>query len=299
MTAGDLVAFDLETTGLNAAIDRVVEIGAVRFSESGVESGRFQSLVNPERPTSAGAFAVHGITDAELARAPTIDRVLPGFLDFLGDPQTTRLMAHHASFDAGFLGSELARCAVPIPGFGVIDTLALSRAVRPDLRTHRLDYLTRFYRLSSDAPHRALADGLRVKELWFRLEGAAFPADRLVTFPVFDPRRSLPIPRGWEPLIDAIANGDSIRMIYEGGSRGAAPRMITPKRILQKGGIVYVVALCHIQNFEKSFRLDRIQCYEVAAEDRRQARAQDSAEPTEPTEPRNLVKSVEDPGSCR
>lgn len=264
----EFIALDLETTGLIAEVDRIVEIGAIRFSRSGDESGRFQSLVNPQRRMPAGAYAVHGISDADVADAPRIGDVLPAFLEFLGDPATAVLLAHHASFDAGFLGRELSRCSLPIPNFGVIDTLALSRAVRPGLPTHRLDYLTKLYQLSPDAPHRALGDGLRVKELWLRLGGPAFPTDRLTTFPIFDPLHALPAPRGWERLMHAIADGDSIRMEYHGGSRGNSPRTITPRRVIQKGGVVYVVAVCHLENFEKSFRLDRIRQYEVIRSER-------------------------------
>src|SRR5919112_2898940 len=102
-TAREYVAFDLETTGLVAQVDRVVEIGAIRFDASGRERGRFESLVNPERPMSPAAQAVHGISDADLAGAPSARDVLPGFLAFLGDPETTTLIAHNASFDASFL----------------------------------------------------------------------------------------------------------------------------------------------------------------------------------------------------
>src|SRR6516225_1314648 len=80
------VAFDLETTGLSAASDRIVEVGAVRFDSSGEVLGEFERLVNPLRPSGPGARAVHGISDAELALAETAEVVLPEFVDFLGDP---------------------------------------------------------------------------------------------------------------------------------------------------------------------------------------------------------------------
>ena len=63
------VAFDLETTGLSAESDRIVEIGAVRFDAAGMVLGEFQRLVNPLRPSGPQARAVHGISDAELALA--------------------------------------------------------------------------------------------------------------------------------------------------------------------------------------------------------------------------------------
>lgn len=263
MSPIEFIALDLETTGLNAEIDRIVEIGAIRFDASGQELGRFEQLVNPGRFMPAAARAVHGISDEDLAGAPPILEVLPALLDFLGEPTSTALLAHHASFDAGFLGCEFARLNRPIPEFGVIDTLALARSIRPELPTHRLDYLTKLYRLDPTSPHRALTDSHRVKELWLRLGGPAFPRERLVTFPIFDPRKAPPTPKGWERLDQAIANGLSLRIEYEGGSKGSAPRSISPRRIVQRGGIVYVVAVCHLANFEKSFRLDRIRHYEV------------------------------------
>src|SRR3954463_4353669 len=101
--AREWIAFDLETTGLVAEIDRVVEIGAVRFDASGRELGRFETLVHPGRPMSPAAQAIHGISDADLAGAAPACEVLPGFLEFLGEPSTTALLAHNSAFDARFL----------------------------------------------------------------------------------------------------------------------------------------------------------------------------------------------------
>ena len=66
----EFIALDLETTGLAAQSDRVVEIGAIRFLETGEELGRYQTLVNPRCPMPASAYAVHGLSDDELATAP-------------------------------------------------------------------------------------------------------------------------------------------------------------------------------------------------------------------------------------
>ena len=134
----EYVAFDLETTGLVARIDRVVEIAAVRFTASGQLIDRFEQLVNPERPMSPAAEAVHGISDADLAGAPVAREVLPRFLAFLGDPHATAMVAHNASFDAGFLGSELRRAGYQAPQHRIFDTLALARRRHPELSSHRL-----------------------------------------------------------------------------------------------------------------------------------------------------------------
>ena len=85
-----------------------MELAAVRFTADGAEIARFQQLVNPECPMPPAARAIHGISDADLAGAATAREQLPRFLEFMGDPDTTFLVAHHAVFDAAFLGRELS-----------------------------------------------------------------------------------------------------------------------------------------------------------------------------------------------
>lgn len=261
--ARQYVAFDLETTGLMAETDRVVEIGAVRFDPSGQELDRFQELVNPQRLMSRAAQAIHGISDADLAGAATAAAVLPRFLAFLGDPGATRLLAHNAAFDAGFLGRELGRIGIAPPPFVVIDTLALARRSIPEACDHRLDTLARLLGLNPDGPHRALADSLRVKGLWTALEGHSFPEETHVSYPIFDARGPAPAPHGWEMLLEAIATGSTVRMEYSGGTWGSTPREVTPRGFAHRGGVAYLIAYCHIDSFEKSFRLDRVRRYEV------------------------------------
>ncbi len=262
-TSREFVALDLETTGLMAVTDRIVEIGAVRFRHDGCEIDRFERLVNPQRPMSPGAFAIHGLSDADLAGAPTAAEILPDFLAFLGAPETTLLIAHNASFDAGFLGREIARAGLTAPPHSLVDTLALARRRMPWAASHRLDTLAHQLGLDPAGAHRALADSLRVKDLWLRLNGIAEAFDGLVTFRIFDPQVSNPVPEGWESLMSAAATGVTIQIQYEGGTRGATPRHITPRRFVQKGGSTYLIAYCHLDAFEKSFRLDRIRGVEI------------------------------------
>lgn len=261
----EYVAFDLETTGLSPKMDRIVEIGAIRFGHDGRELGSFQSLVNPGRPSSPGARAVHGIDDAALVVAESAERVIPRFLEFLGTPERTTLLAHNAAFDAGFLGAELARLGQPWPEFKVVDTLHLARKVRPDLRSHRLEIMSGLYGISKQGMHRALGDSRRVMELFLALNRAAEPdAGRdLLAYPFRDASESPAIPVGWDDMARAVEAGHVVRMIYAGGSRGSTPREITPKRFEHHGGSTYIVALCHLDRIEKSFRLDRVQTYEV------------------------------------
>jgi DNA polymerase-3 subunit epsilon len=260
----EYVAFDLETTGLSAQSDRIVEIGAVRFDALGRVLGEFERLVNPLRPSSPRARAVHGISDAELALAETAEVVLPEFLEFLGEPTFTTLMAHNASFDAGFLGRELARLGRPMPGHAVVDTLALARRRWPKLGGHRLDFLAGRLGLDPHGPHRALADSRRVRGLWLALEAAGDEADESpLAYPIFDPRCPPPAPRGWAEVEVAIGLDQVVKIEYAGGTRGPAPREITPRRFANRGGVAYLVALCHLDLKEKEFRLDRVRRFEV------------------------------------
>jgi DNA polymerase III epsilon subunit family exonuclease len=255
------VAFDLETTGLDPATDRIVEIGAIRFDEEGREIDVFESLVNPRRPVSPGAFAVHGIGEEELRRAPGIEVVLPAFLDWLGRWPAAGLVAHNARFDASFLGRELARVGREAPVEAVHDTLDLSRRHLTGSRNHRLETLAAQLGLSLEGSHRALADSRRVMALWLHLGGEE---GRTSSYPILcgGEEESAP-PRGWERLSQAIAMGYQVRMEYTGGTRGEAPREITPVRYHHLGGVAYLIAYCHLGGIEKKFRLDRIASYEL------------------------------------
>ena len=92
-------AFDTETTGLYPARDRVIEIGAVRFSKDGVQE-QFSQLINPEKPMPYMAMKVNGITDSMLCNQPLFPAVYPKFADFL---KSSILIAHNTRFDVSLL----------------------------------------------------------------------------------------------------------------------------------------------------------------------------------------------------
>lgn len=95
---------DVETTGLSPVRDRIVEIGVVLLDESGEPEGEWQSLVNPLR--GMGAVFVHGLTDADVADAPTLADLLPQIRGLFSG---RALVAHNATFDVGFLNASFAR----------------------------------------------------------------------------------------------------------------------------------------------------------------------------------------------
>ena len=144
------------------------------------------------------------------------------------------------------------------------DTLTLARERLPHLPNHRLDTLTQVLDLDRGGPHRALADSLRVKGLWLALRGEEGPNQGLVAYSIFDTKGQNPdAPFGWECLAAVIRAGVRIRIEYDGGTRGPEPREISPRSFEQRGGIPYVVAICHLDGSQKKFRLDRVRWFEV------------------------------------
>lgn len=151
----DYVVFDLETTGISAAYDQVVEISAVKV-EGGVVTGEFSTLVNPLMPIPYAASQVNGITDDMVAGSPLFMQALGEFLDFAGD----RVLVGHNihSFDMRFIYRDARKFWNLIPDNDYIDTLQMARQVLPKLRHHRLVDLAEHYGISAAGAHRALAD---------------------------------------------------------------------------------------------------------------------------------------------
>jgi len=149
------VTFDLETTGLSAKRDRIIEIGAIRFDNQCQEVARFSTLVNPQRKIPAEATKVNGITDDMVKDAPTIDAALADFLSFLGDGVVT-LVAHNAPFDMSFLEEALNHQSMPLTA-GYADTLAIAKKTFK-LSSYSLESLCNHIGYNNKNAHRAVSD---------------------------------------------------------------------------------------------------------------------------------------------
>ncbi len=156
------VAFDTETTGLDARSGRVIEIGAVRFQNSKV-LGTTNWLINPEMPIPSDSQEIHHITDEMVADKPTSKKVLPEFIAFI---RGATLLAHNAQFDVKFIRAELRKCDLPAPDNVILDTLKLSRAWFPETKSHELDKLVEYLKLPEGKFHRALADAEHAMDLF-------------------------------------------------------------------------------------------------------------------------------------
>src|ERR1700753_2999894 len=156
------VVVDLETTGgrMTAADgtppDAITEIGAVKV-RGGVVLGEFATLVDPQRTIPPQIVQLTGITTAMVCDAPTIDTVLPMFLEFAGG---SVFVAHNAGFDIGFLRAAAQRCEIPWPRPQVLCTVRLARRglSSEEAPSVRLAALARLFAVAAQPTHRALDD---------------------------------------------------------------------------------------------------------------------------------------------
>jgi len=162
------VGLDLETTGVDSSVDRIIEIGAVRIVDGEVDD-TFEAFVNPGLSIPSDIVHLTGITDDDVAGAPSIDEVLPRIVEFIGD---SPIVAHHAPFDTGFLNKAADGQAELLVGRGgVFDTLPLTRALLPRLSNHRLATAARFFDIPTGRSHRATDDARAVSDLFLSLLG--------------------------------------------------------------------------------------------------------------------------------
>ena len=151
----EYVAFDLETTGLSAQHDVIIEIGAV-VMKRGEVLDTFQTFVAPGRKLTPKIIDLTGITDEMLVGAPPIDEILPKFLEFVGGRP---LCAHNADFDIGFVTAACERLNIPVQPTS-LDTLILAQNLLPDLGKYKLNIVADFLSLPDFNHHRASDDAI-------------------------------------------------------------------------------------------------------------------------------------------
>lgn len=160
----DLVFVDLETTGGNAAYDRITEVGVVRVSD-GVLVDEWSSLVNPERPIPSYIESFTGISNEMVAGAPRFAEIAGLVREKLSGAV---FVAHNARFDYSFLRSEFLKADSSFRAT-VLCTVKLSRRLFPEHARHNLDAVMERNGLTCGARHRALGDARVLHDLWFKL----------------------------------------------------------------------------------------------------------------------------------
>lgn len=159
----DFVALDLETTGLNPYIDKIIEIGAVKY-RNGMEVDRFETFVNPSMPISAKIQAITGIDDSMVSNAPVISDIISRLIDFIGDDT---LLGHNIPFDYKFI-AKAANDAGLTYKCNAIDTYRVSVRCIKSIESRSLEYLCSYFSIDT-IHHRAAADAVSSAMVYFRL----------------------------------------------------------------------------------------------------------------------------------
>ncbi len=157
------VVFDLETTGFSALGDKIIEIGAVKVTDGEIVDS-YSTFVNPKIPIPFEITNLTSITDEMVMEAPTIDVVLPEFLEFIGDAV---LVAHNASFDVGFVEENCKRLGYE-KEFSYMDTVALARVLLPSLSKFKLNVVAKALDISLENHHRAVDDAKATAEIFIK-----------------------------------------------------------------------------------------------------------------------------------
>ncbi|WP_246688049.1 DNA polymerase III subunit epsilon [Methylobacterium sp. WL120] len=146
-----------------------MEVGAVELIDF-IPTGRtFHAYINPQRDVPDVVVKIHGLTYDFLKKHPTIKRVMPKFLEFVGDAP---MVAHNAPFDVKMMNAELKRLEMPVLSNEMIDTLPMSKRAKPGGQ-HNLDAMCRHFNIdnSKREKHGALLDSEILAEVYLHLNG--------------------------------------------------------------------------------------------------------------------------------
>ena len=160
----EFVVFDIETTGLSAANCKIIEIGAVKI-KGGEVLEVYNTFVDPLSEIPEEITELTSITNEMVKGERTIDVVLPEFLEFVGD---RLLIAHNADFDVGFIRVAAKELGIPFDSPN-LDTVALSRYINADLKSHKLDVLVKHYDIGNFHHHRACDDAEVLARIFFKM----------------------------------------------------------------------------------------------------------------------------------
>jgi len=176
LSLSSFVCLDLETTGLDAARDEILEIGMVRVKEGDV-AARFDQLVKPSIPIPQNITQLTGIRPQDCADKPSIQEKLSDIAGFI---RGEWIIAHNAPFDIGFLSQAFK--ALPGVDYSyhtrVLDTLDLSRLLMPWLTNHRLETLAEYFEEPKGTLHRAGSDANLTGKIFLELIRESLLLDR-------------------------------------------------------------------------------------------------------------------------
>ena len=149
----DYVVFDLETTGFDPKVSKIIEIGALKYRNNELVD-ELSILVNPGCSIPPIITAITGIDDELVKDAKTIKEALPQFILFIED---LPLVAHNSRFDLSFIEENILALGLPMINNTNIDTVFLARKYIKNVYNHKLETLKNHFGLTYSS-HRSLED---------------------------------------------------------------------------------------------------------------------------------------------
>jgi len=161
-----LVFIDFETTGLDAANDHIIEIGALKIDEQGIES-TYQTFINPGYPIPQKITQITGITDEMVQQGPSEEQGCQALEKFIAN---SKIVVHNSDFDILWLMIRNEKYRLNLSNHDVICTLKWAKEAKEN--RNGLVALAKKYSITHNNAHRALADAATTKELYFIFENS-------------------------------------------------------------------------------------------------------------------------------
>lgn len=160
----EYIVLDLETTGLNPAKDRILEIGAAKIKDGEIKE-QYQTFLDVGMKIPEHITALTGITDAMAKEGKQASEAIPELLAFCGD---LPLLGHNILFDYSFVKRAAVNQNLSFEKEGT-DTLKIARVLLPELEKRSLEFLCGYYGIDRTHAHRAIHDALATKSVYERL----------------------------------------------------------------------------------------------------------------------------------
>lgn len=208
------IVLDIETTGISPEFEAMTEIGAA-YIEDGQVIRTFNQLINPGKSIPPQIVLLTGITDVMVADAPSIEAVIPLFIDFCGD---LPILGHNVIFDYSFLKTAAKSVGQPFEK-KALDTMVLSRQFMKDQRSHSLTNLIANLGIDRNNAHRGLDDALatyEIYELIKRRHKNEMNAKYFVPKPLFyRPKKQSPITDKQKKFLSSLIRQHKVGIDYE------------------------------------------------------------------------------------
>ncbi|MCM8803891.1 MAG: exonuclease domain-containing protein [Candidatus Omnitrophica bacterium] len=258
----EMIAVDVETTGLNPEIDRICEIALLRIKEENIVE-KFISLINPEIENPPEIFPISGIRYNDLKTAPFFRDVVEKIDNFIKEKI---LLCHNANFDIPFIKKEFERAGYQLPKVKIIDTYLIAKKFF-NFESNSLHNLSEYFNIKRISEHRAEDDAKATFEI-FKLfceeikrkynyeidfiQKVIFDISQINNRIIYDETIV-------EKILKVIKEKKETVIVYvSDNKKEITKRKILPIEVFDESGVKYLKAFCYYRNEERIFRFDRI-----------------------------------------